>query len=148
MSEPAQKVTINCAAWGARALFQDAMEWRVKAEDAEAAGDPVAAGHYTHQAEACRTAGRNSLIQAGLPDADSVEPETRTDLTAAELAQRVLDAAAAQARSTARDSFLANHEAGGADPTRTRLCSARTFPSRGEINLTGVPDSGTQEGLG
>ena len=88
----ARKVVVDCAAWGARAKYDEADERDAVAEKARKDGDLLAASHHAAQAVNLRVAGRNSLLAAGLPD-EYPEPETWHDLTEDELAQRVLDGA-------------------------------------------------------
>lgn len=86
-----KKLVVNCAAWGARAYFQDAAVWSEKADDARVAGDAAFAAHCEAQAEACRTAGRNGLLAAGLPDDPDIIPEAYVELTPDEVEQRKVD---------------------------------------------------------
>jgi hypothetical protein len=108
---PAQKVTIDCAAFAGRLLFDDARRWDERADAARLAGDDAAVALAVRGAEACRTAGRNHLLQNGLPPDEAIDPETWSDLTPAELEQRVLDEAeavvdAARSLRTQRNALL------------------------------------------
>jgi len=107
-----EKLTIDCAAWGARAFFDEASGWQVEAEAARELGDDPRANVCARNAESCRTAGRNALIAAGLPDAETIEPESRTPLTDEEMVQRGKDEAEAleatwSALRARRDALLA-----------------------------------------
>jgi hypothetical protein len=88
------KLVVDCAAYGAKAYFDDAAEWDARADAARLAGDDELVAHCAYAADGCRVAGRNGLAAAGLPDADTVEPEAYVPLTDAELEQRAADASA------------------------------------------------------
>lgn len=87
-----QKLVVDCAAWGARALFDEATDWQARAEEVREAGDDARANACARNAESCRIAARNALIAAGLPDEQAVEPESWAPLSGEELVQREADA--------------------------------------------------------
>lgn len=91
-----EKLEINCAAVGARLYFDEAAEWEAAKEAATAAGNMERAHVCATNAEANRVAGRNALLQAGLPadQAATIEPVRLVKLTAEDVALAVTDAAA------------------------------------------------------
>ena len=86
-----EKLEINCAAVGARLYFDEAAEWEAAKEAATAAGNMERAHVCATNAEANRVAGRNALLQAGLPadQAATIEPVRLVKLTAEDVALAV-----------------------------------------------------------
>lgn len=109
MTEPAPSLVIDCRAWGAHQYHQEA---ELLAAQAELAGDQGERHVLLRRAEACRTACRNALAQAGLPDDVPPVPWRHVPLTDEQLEQRARDHAdavdqAVTALRSRRDALLA-----------------------------------------